>query len=374
MVSVINSIRKYFNEPPNLDEIFKKLKSNMNKKNNRGVKANQSGGDQISPTFLISLIVVGLVIIWGLAGITIIAPAEKGVVLRFGKYNRTLEPGPHWVPPIIESAQIVNVMRDYTFSSKAEMLTKDKNIVDVEVSVVFRIENPEKYLFNAVDPYESVNQATASALRQVVGSTTLDGILTQSRSRARDLIEKQIKETVNYYNVGINIVDVNLQPAKPPIQVSEAFDDVIKALEDEKRFINEAKAYREKVVPIASGKAKRIIQQSQGYQQQVVLDASAQVASFLAIQPQYQINPDIVGNNIYYSKLQDLYSRVNKLFVDIPNNQNAFMYLPIDQMLKAMPVKDDTYMPFTSESQMQQANIATLKSLKPETKGRRSER
>ena len=251
---------------------------------------------------------------------------------------------------------------------------ESKNIVDVEVSVVFRIDNPKKYLFNAVDPYESVTQATASALRQVVGSTTLDGILTQTRALARDAIEKQIIDTVEYYNIGINIVDVNLQPAKPPQQVSEAFDDVIKALEDEKRFINEARAYREKVVPIATGKAKRIIQESEGYQQQVVLDAKAQVASFLAIQPQYQINPEVVGNNIYYSKMQDLYARVDKLFVDIPKNQNTFMYLPIDQLVKSMPKQVDEYTPFSSQSQIQQANIATLKSLKPESKGRRSER
>ena len=373
MVRVINSIRKYFNEPPNLDEIFRKFKRNI-QKNNKNSGFNTSNDDQISPTFLISLLIIGLLIIWGLAGIRIISPAEKAVVLRFGEYNRTLNPGPHWIPPIIESSQVVNVMRDYTFSTKAEMLTKDKNIVDVEVSVVFRINDPNKYLFNAVDPYESVTQATASALRQVVGSTTLDGILTQSRAAARDAIEKQIIETVDYYNVGINIIDVNLQPAKPPQQVSEAFDDVIKALEDEKRFINEARAYREKVVPIATGKAKRIIQESEAYREQVVLDAQAQVASFLAIQPQYQLNPEVVGNNIYYSKLQDLYSRVNKLFLDIPKSQNAFMYLPIDQMLKSMPKKDDEYMPFSSKSQIQQANLATLKSLKPENKGRQSER
>ena len=116
------------------------------------------------------------------------------------------------------------------------------------------------------------------------------------------------------------------------------------------------------------------VKPNESYREQVVLDAKAQVASFLAIQPQYQLNPDIVGNNIYYSKLQDLYSRVNKLFLDIPSNQNAFMYLPIDQMLKSMPTTKEEYSPFTSKSQMEQANIATLKSLKPETKGRRSER
>ena len=118
MVSVINSIRKYFNEPPNLDEIFKKLKGNINK-NKKRAYVNQPNDDQISPKFLVMLVSFGVLIIWGLAGITIVSPAEKAVVLRFGKFNRTLEPGPHWVPPIIETVQIVNVMRDYTFSTKA---------------------------------------------------------------------------------------------------------------------------------------------------------------------------------------------------------------------------------------------------------------
>ena len=371
MSRVISSITKYFNQPPNLDEIFKKIKKNMKNNSSSG----NSGGFEegsFSPYAMFGVGFVVILIIWVLAGITIVAPAEKAVVLRFGKYSRTLEPGPHWVPPIIESAQIVNVMRDYTFSSKAEMLTKDKNIVDVEVSVVFRIKDPVKYLYNAVDPFESVTQATASALRQVVGSTTLDGILTQARAKARDAIESQILETIDYYDIGISIVDVNLQPAKPPQQVSEAFDDVIKALEDEKRFINEAKAYREKVVPIATGKAKRILQESEAYQQQVVLNAHAQVASFLAIQPQYQISPEVVGNNIYYSKLQDLYSRVDKLFLDVPKNQNALMYLPIDQLVnKTNAIKQEPQI-FSSKAQIEQANLATLKSLKPETQGRRS--
>lgn len=334
MARVINSIIKYFNEPPNLDEIFKNLKRNMKKKNKGSTSTND---DSFSPGSLFVGGLIVLLVLWALAGIVIVPPPEKGVVLRFGRYVRMIEPGPHWVPPIIESARLVNVMRDYSFSTKAEMLTKDKNIVDVEVSVVFRIDDPKKYLFNAADPYESVTQATSSALRQVVGSTTLDGILTQTRASARDSIETQLKETVKYYDIGINIIDVNLQPAKPPQQVSEAFDDVIKALEDEKRYINEARAYREKVVPIATGKAKRIIQESEAYKEQVVLDAKAQVASYMAIQPQYQINPDIVGGNIYYSKLQDLYSSVNKVLIDIPKNQNAFMYLPLDKMMQENP-------------------------------------
>lgn len=332
MLSTINTIRKYFNQPPNLDEIFnrlkKKMKANAKRSGYQNKMTDGSGG------LMFGAIALVVLILWGLAGIIIITPAEKGVVLRFGRYVRMLGPGPHWVPPIIEHVDRVNVLRDYSFSTKAEMLTKDKNIVDVEVSVVFRINQPMKYLYNVVDPYESVTQATASALRQVVGSTTLDGILTQNRALARNEIEKQIKATILDYDIGIEIIDVNLQPAKPPEQVSEAFNDVIKALEDEKRFVNEAKAYREKVVPIAKGRARRILEESEAYASQVVLDAKAQVASYLAIQPQYQNAPEVIGTNMYFSKLQGLYQRVNKVLLDIPKNQNAFMYLPLEQIMQ----------------------------------------
>jgi len=255
------------------------------------------------------------------------------VVLRFGAYNRTLQPGPNWVPAIIDSVKLVNVTRDYTLKQNAEMLTKDKNIVDVELSIVFRVINPKRYLFNAVNPLDSVNQATASALRQVVGNTTLDGILTQERAEARNEIDKQIRETVDSYNIGIEIIDVNLEPAKPPEQVSAAFDDAIKALEDEKRYINEAKAYREKVVPLAKGTARRILEESQAYELSTVLEARAQVANFLAIYKDYEKYPGIIGDNIYYTKLSKIYSNLNKVLIDLPKNQNPLLFLPLEKMI-----------------------------------------
>jgi len=359
MLRAITTIRKYFNQPPNLDEIFnrfkKKMQANAKKRGYSNKMIDGSGG------LMITAIALVVLILWGLAGIVIVAPAEKGVVLRFGRFVRMLGPGPHWVPPLIEHVDRVNVLRDYSFSTQAEMLTKDKNIVDVEVSVVFRINQPMKYLYNVVDPYESVTQATASALRQVVGSTTLDGILTQNRAVARTDIEKQIIATIQDYDIGIEIIDVNLQPAKPPEQVSEAFNDVIKALEDEKRFINEAKAYREKVVPIAKGRARRIIEESEAYASQVVLDAKAQVASYLAIQPQYQNAPEVIGNNMYFSKLQNLYQRVNKVLLDIPKNQNAFMYLPLEQIMQKAGQAQVTQAPSSFSVNMPMAKTNTVR-------------
>ncbi|MAJ81990.1 MAG: FtsH protease activity modulator HflK, partial [Legionellales bacterium] len=225
---------KYFrDDPPNLDEIFKNFAKKI--KNKRKDQLENPNG----PIYgLASAVFLLFFIIWFLSGIHIISPSERGVVLRFGAYNRTLLPGPSWVPSIIDRVYLVNVTRDYSLKQKAEMLTKDKNIVDVELSVVFRVVDANKYLFSAVNPLDSVNQATASALRQVVGNTTLDGILTQQRAMVRDEAEKQIIETVNTYDIGIEIIDVNLEPARPPQQVSAAFDDAIKALEDEKRYIN----------------------------------------------------------------------------------------------------------------------------------------
>lgn len=328
MNSIKSLVKHFREEPPNLDEIFRNLAKKFKLKGATSDQTNTPGNN-----VFISLILLLLAVLWFISGIIVIPPTDRGVVLRFGAFNRILSPGISWVPPFIESVQTVNVKRDYTLTQKAEMLTKDKNIVDVELSVVFRIVSPMEYLFNAVNPLEAVNQATASALRQVVGNTTLDGILTQERSAVRDEVSKQLKETIAVYNIGIEIIDVNLEPAKPPMQVSAAFDDAIKALEDEKRYINEAKAYREKVVPIAEGKARRILEESKAYELSTKLNAQAQVAKFLAIYSHYEKNPDIIGTNLYLSGLEKLYGSIDKVVLDTNTNSGPLFYMPLDKFI-----------------------------------------
>jgi len=186
-------------------------------------------------------------------------PAENGVIQRFGRYVKTVTAGPHWIPRFIETKRIVNVEKISNFSYHAQMLTKDENIVSVAVAIKFRISNASDYLFNVVNPQTTLIQATASALRQVIGHTTLDEVLTTGRDVVRQHVQEQVEKILEIYQAGVLVVDVDLQQAKAPEEVKAAFDDAIKAQEDEQRYVNEAQAYSRGVVPIAEGHAKRVI-------------------------------------------------------------------------------------------------------------------
>lgn len=319
--------------PPDLDELINKLQQKINSFFGRKKKT-PAGGDATTKTsnfkwiwFLLFIVVL----IWFLSGIFIVSPAKRAAVLRFGKYASTVGPGPHWIPRIIESRRIVNVQNISTFPYKAEMLTKDENIVSVAIAVQYRIANVRDYLFNVVDPNVSLQQATASALRQVIGQTTLDEILTTGREDAREQITQQLNDILNRYHTGLVITDVTLQPAQPPEAVTEAFDDVNKAREDEQRYVNYAKAYQQKVVPIAQGRAARIAREAEAYQQQVILDAKAKTVRFLALLPQYERAPVVTRERLYLDAITAVLSKSTPIVVDTKGGN--VMYLPLDKIL-----------------------------------------
>jgi modulator of FtsH protease HflK len=321
--------------PPNLDELFGDFVKKI-KKHKSGQGSGQGSGEgsrkDLSP--IGGFILLGaLCVFWFVSGVFIVAPAERAAVLKFGAYQETVGPGIHWIPSIIKSRQVVNVQRIQNFSYGAEMLTKDENIVDVLVSVQYRVQSIRDFLYNVVYPINSMEQATASALRQVVGNTKLDDILTTGRAVARDQVEEQINKILALYQPGIEVTDVNLQPAKPPEQVTAAFDDAIKAREDEQRYINKAKAYVERVVPIAKGQAARITQQADASRQRLILQADTEIAPFMALLPEYQRAPEATRQRLYLSTLEKMMSENKKVFMDTKSN-NAMFYLPLDQMMK----------------------------------------
>ena len=326
--------KKNNDSPPDLDELLLKCRNKMfknspNKKNNKG--------DAV--TFGIGLLFTILFILWVISGFFIVEPSEKAVILRFGKFNKTLDAGPHWIPRFIDAKHIVNVNKVYQFGYNAQMLTKDENIVDVELSVQYQVIDPKKYLFNVTTPVASITEATASALRQVVGHTTLDNILTTGREEAREKIENQLVSILDIYQPGIHVVDVNLQPAKPPMQVTEAFDDAIKAREDQQKYINQAKAYAEKVIPISEGKSSRMLQEAEAYKTKVTLDAKAEVAKFLAILKEHARSPEVTDRRLYYATLEKVFANTSKIMVDT-NGSNNILYLPLDKILNNKSTKD----------------------------------
>lgn len=328
------------NTPPDLEEMLKNLYKKVlaaldNKKKEDGTppeKPIKLGGVSIG------LIIALLAVIWFFSGLFIVDPAEQAVILRFGKYVGTVGPGPHWIPRLIESAYKVNEQLIETYSYDAEMLTQDENIVSVAVAVQYRIANANDYLFNVVKPDLSLQQATASALRQVIGQTNLVQVLTSGRETIRQQVQQQLTNILSRYQTGLLITDVAIQPAKAPDEVKESFDDAIKAQEDEQRFENQAQSYAMQVIPIANGQAQRILANAKAYQQQIVLRAQGETSRFLALLPQFQKSPNVTKERLYLDMMQNVLSENNKVLAD--TNGNNMIYLPLDKLMQ--PAKPAT--------------------------------
>lgn len=315
--------------PPDLLQLFNKL---FKKRPARGGGSTPSGDNP--PILRYIGIGAGVIFaLWILLGIFLVSPAEEAVVLRFGHYVETVGPGPHWIPPLIDSEQVINVQQISTFSYEAEMLTKDENIVSVSLAVQYRIGNPEAYLFNVVDPIKALHQATSSALRQVVGEMTLDSVLTTGRQQLRDAVAKQLDKTLALYNTGLSVTDVTLQPVKPPEAVTAAFDDAIKAREDQQRYVNRAQAYARKVILTAKGQIARIKQSADAYEQSTVLQAKGETARFKALLRAYKDAPNVTEERLYLQSLSDVLSKTTNIVVSNSKGQNV-LYLPLQQLLQ----------------------------------------
>lgn len=329
-------------QPPDLDEAlkrfhrqFKKMFLNAGKSGGSKSPFDRTSGNHTEQSdnggpFLIVFLMIAAVILWALSGIFIVDPAEEAAVLRFGRYVKTVGPGPHWIPRIIESKIKVNVDRVSDYSYTAQMLTRDENLVSVALVVQYRIGDLEAYLFNVSDPIESLQQATSSALRQVIGTTKLDEIITEGRELWGSNVQESLIAILKSYKTGIKVVNVSPQPARAPENVQDAFDDAIKAQEDEKRFKEQARAYEASVVPIAEGNAKRITAESKATAEQVVLRAKGSVAEFLALLPEYLRSPAVTGERLYLETMQRVLSRSNTIVVD--GKAGNLLYLPLDKL------------------------------------------
>lgn len=324
-------------QPPDLDEALKRLQAKLKGifstvSSKRSTVEPVSGSDISSSSggFLAAILLFAVFVLWVLSGIFIVDPAEQAAILRFGRYIETVGPGPHWIPRFISSKIVLNVDRVADYSYSAQMLTKDENLVSVALAVQYRIGDLQEYLFNVSDPEESLQQATSSALRQVVGTTTLDQLITEGRDAWGISVQDFLVKTLARYKTGIIIVNVSPQPARAPENVQDAFDDAIKAQEDEKRFKEQARAYAARVVPIAEGNARRIYEETKAYAEQVVLKAKGETAEFLALLPEYTRSPFVTGQRMYLDAMQDVLSASSKIIVD--GKAGNLLYLPLDKL------------------------------------------
>ncbi|WP_422655596.1 FtsH protease activity modulator HflK [Leminorella grimontii] len=316
----------------NLDNIFSKLSSLLGKAGSGGGSA---GGGMPSPMGgrLIGIIAGVLVVIWAASGFYTIKEGELGVITRFGQVQPTMVgPGLNWKPTFIDAVRPVNTKAVRGLSASGSMLTADENVVRAEMNVQYQVADPIKFLYRVTDADNSLSQATDSALRSVIGKYTMDRILTQGRTIVRDDTKQELEKTIQIYDMGLKVLDVNFQAARPPEEVKAAFDDVINAREDEQRYIREADAYANGALPIANGNAQRMIEDAKAYQARVVLEAEGEIARFAKLLPEYKAAPEITRERLYIETMEKVLGKTNKVLVD--DKSNNLMVLPLDQMLR----------------------------------------
>lgn len=311
--------------PPDLAHLIKSFFTKLSRQ--KSPQSKFSG----NASLLLGSVVAVVLVLWLLSGVFLVGPAEQAVILRFGKYVSTVNSGPHWIIPFIESQKKVNVQKISSFPYQSEMLTKDENIVTVKLQIQYRIANPKEYLFNVVSPEKTLQQAISSALRQIVGQMDLDPLITTGRQNLTQQVTAQLNSILNLYKTGIEVVDVALQEVKPPAAVTPAFDDVVKAREDRQSYINKAVAYSKNRVLAASGVAARLKQEADAYRFIVVARAKGESARYLALLKPYKEAPEVTQERLYLDTLAGVLSKTKNIVVDVNNGNNIF-YLPIDQM------------------------------------------
>ena len=327
-----NSQKDNQQSPPDLEDIFnnllKKLSGKSGANNTNSSNAFSGGVGKLLP-----IAIAAGVILWGASGFYTVKEAERGVVLRLGHFHSIEQPGLNWKPTFIDRVIPVNVERVLELKTQGAMLTQDENMVKVEMTVQYRIQDPAKYLFSAVNANDSLNQATDSALRYVIGHMTMNDILTTGRSVVRENTWKALNQIIEPYNMGLEVIDVNFQSARPPEEVKDAFDDAIKAQEDEQRYIREAEAYAREKEPIARGNAQRILEEATAYKDRVVLDAKGEVERFQPLLPEFKAAPDVFRERLYIQSMEKVMANTPKVMLDSGSGNNLTV-LPLEQLLK----------------------------------------
>lgn len=318
--------------PPDLDDIFRKLSKKLGglgggkQSDNNGQRGGGSGGK------LVGIVAVAAVVIWAASGFYTIKEAERGVVTRFGKFSHLVEPGLNWKPTFIDQVRAVNVEAVRELAASGVMLTSDENVVRVEMNVQYRVTNPEQYLYAVTSADDSLRQATDSALRGVIGRSTMDRILTEGRTVVRSETQRELDETIRPYNMGITLLDVNFQAARPPEEVKASFDDAIAARENREQYVREAEAYSNEVQPRANGQAQRILEEARAYKERTVLEAQGEVARFALLLPEYKAAPQITKERLYIESMERVLSHTRKVLVN--DRGNSLMVLPLDQLMR----------------------------------------
>ena len=368
--------------PPDLDQVIrdlqKKLSGIFGKSSSRGGGGGGSGGGKgkglsLGRTggSLLAIVVVGL---WIASGFYVVDQSEQGVELRFGKYQEVKPAGLRWhMPYPIELVEIVNVQQVRTVEvgyrtreggttrdgatqlvlvpREALMLTADENIIDIQFAVQYNIRDPRDLLFKVSEPADQVvRQATESAVREIVGRSSMDFVITGGRAEIAFETRELLQNILDRYQTGITVRAVEMQNAQPPAEVKDAFDDAVRAREDEERLKNEAEAYANDIIPKARGAAARIVQESEGYKESVIATSQGEASRFLQVLEEYNLAPGVTRDRLYLEAMEEVLSRSTKLVIDQGSNSNNVMYLPLDQLIRRQQEIAGTYVGDTGTS------------------------
>ncbi|MEY3642266.1 MAG: hypothetical protein RLZZ149_194, partial [Pseudomonadota bacterium] len=346
--------------PPDLDDLWRDFNDKLNnlfggkKRPSGGGQQPPSGGGRKPPQFNVdgfnpkvasigAAVILGLV--WLFSGFFMIQEGQAGVILTFGKYDYTARPGINWRLPFpIQSTEIVNlsavrsveigrpVIIKGTNQKDSSMLTEDENIIDVRFAVQYRLKDPMEYLFNNRDPDLAVVQAAETAVREIVGRSKMDTVLYEGREKIAIDLSLSIQKILDSYKAGIFITSVTVQNVQPPEQVQAAFDDAVKAGQDQERLKSEGEAYANDILPRAKGTAARLNQEAEGYRARVVAMAEGDAIRFKQIYTEYAKAPQVTRDRMYIDTMREIYTNVSKVLVDTTKS-NSLLYLPLDKII-----------------------------------------
>ncbi|WP_332673734.1 FtsH protease activity modulator HflK [Aromatoleum sp.] len=345
--------------PPDLEDIWRDFNQRLaglfgGRRGGRNTGGGGNGGGPQMPQISfrqfgggIGALLVLILVVWFASGFYIVDANQRGVVLRFGEYAQTTEPGLRWrLPYPIESSEIVDLTGVRTVEvgyrgsernkvlREALMLTDDENIINIQFAVQYVLKSPENYLFNNRFPDESVIQAAETAMREIVGKSKMDFVLYEGREQIAASAHESIQTILDRYDTGILVSRVTMQNAQPPEQVQAAFDDAVKAGQDRERLRNEGEAYANDVIPRARGTASRLIEEANAYRERVVANAEGEASRFDQVYAEYRRAPEVTRERMYLETMQQVMSRSSKVMVDTKGSGNL-LYMPLDKLMQA---------------------------------------
>ena len=327
------------NKPPDFDQILGDLFNSIKRTLGFGT---YSGGSSSGSSNSQGPV---MILIFGLLGMAIyssayqVEQAERGVVLVFGEYSHTMQPGLRFtLPRPFAQVYKVNVDTIRQEDNSGQMLTEDKNLIEIDYSLQYRIDEARvnDYLFSVANPENTVKQVSESVMRQVAGTRTLDFIINENRTAVNKEAREEVQTMLNEYKTGIQITQLNITEVHPPKAVKEAFDDVVKAREDQKTFINQADEYKNARIPEAEGRVLKIIQEAEGYKESIIAEAAGKAERFSLLRSEYELAPEVTRQRLFLETMEGVLGDTSKVVMD-QKAGNSMMYLPLDQLMKNQP-------------------------------------